>query len=294
MIFLRGARFASRLGFDIDSKTIEAMKKHAPEIAKVSQERIYKELKKMASQEGAKFAHALEILDEVGLLEYILPEVADMANYEHSPEHHPEGHVLQHTLAALRTNTLKDPLINLSILLHDVGKVKTHSISDKGLHQYIGHAKEAIDIIDTISKRLKIDNETKDAMQFAAANHMKFHEILKMKKSTIAKLMNSSHFDLLKSVALADAKARGKLFDQEEWNQIENKLLALKDKYKNKDAIDTLRKVINGKLVMQLRPDIKPGPKMGDIIKATLDYVLDNEIDVDNDIDKIHKYIKNY
>lgn len=88
---LRGIRFASRLGFEISPETIEAMKKHAPEIKKIASERITKELKKMASQEGSKFADAILMMDKVGLLQYILPEVFEMKSFEHSKDFHPEG-----------------------------------------------------------------------------------------------------------------------------------------------------------------------------------------------------------
>jgi tRNA nucleotidyltransferase (CCA-adding enzyme) len=84
-------RFASRFGFDISPETIEAMKKNAPEIAKVSPERITKELRSMAKSGGKQFARAIEIMDKVGLLKYILPEIAKMKELPHSPEHHPEG-----------------------------------------------------------------------------------------------------------------------------------------------------------------------------------------------------------
>ena len=120
---LRGARFASRLGYSIDDATMEAIKKGAPEIKKVAFERITKELTKMAEQNGGKFADAILMLNDMGMLEHILPEVFAMNSFEHSPHHHPEGNVFQHTIAALRSSNVADPILNLSILLHDVGKI---------------------------------------------------------------------------------------------------------------------------------------------------------------------------
>lgn len=88
---LRAVRFASRLGFKIDPATSKAMKKLSPKIKKVSWERISKELMKMAAQSGDKFANALIILEQVGLLEHILPEITKMHGFKHTPETHPEG-----------------------------------------------------------------------------------------------------------------------------------------------------------------------------------------------------------
>jgi tRNA nucleotidyltransferase (CCA-adding enzyme) len=88
---LRAIRFASRLGFDIDEKTMNSIKSNAPEIQKVAAERISKELLKMAEQTGEKFAAAIQLLDQAGLLEYILPEIYGLKEMPHNPIHHPEG-----------------------------------------------------------------------------------------------------------------------------------------------------------------------------------------------------------
>ena len=52
-----------------------------------------------------------------------LPDIYAMKSYGHNVEHHPEGGVYDHTLEALRANNAEDPVINLSILFHDVGKI---------------------------------------------------------------------------------------------------------------------------------------------------------------------------
>ena len=65
---MRGVRTASKLGFDIEGETKETMKGMARDLSKVAPERIHSELVKMASQSGSKFADAIEILDEVGIL----------------------------------------------------------------------------------------------------------------------------------------------------------------------------------------------------------------------------------
>lgn len=297
---LRGIRFASRMDFDISPETIEAMKKHAPEIAKVSPERITKELRKMAKSGGKQFARAIEIMDDVGILQYILPEIVELKSYEHSPVHHPEKDkegkhtILAHTLEALKSSDVKDDIVNMSILFHDIGKdQKTFFKDEKGIIHYFDHAKEGFNKIDDISIRLKFDNRTRNAIKFSVLNHMKFHDILNMKNTNIAKLMDSPYFEVLKSVALADAKSRGQLFNQKEWDEIENKLLKLKERFKDRKVIETIRKIVNGKMVMSLRSDIKPGPKLGDVIQSAMDFVLNNNIDLEKDLNKVKQFIQN-
>jgi tRNA nucleotidyltransferase/poly(A) polymerase len=296
---LRGVRFASRFDFNISPETIEAMKKHAPEIAKVSSERINKELRKMASGTGKQFARAIEIMDEVGLLKYILPEIAKMHDFKHSEIHHPEGKrdkdgdptVFGHTIEALKTQPLKDDIINLSVLFHDLGKIETHSIDDEGFHRYLGHAMEADHIIDDIAKRLKFDNDTKKKIQFAAINHMKMHDLLKMSNNKIAQLMDNDAFDILVKVAEADAKARGKLFDKQGWQKIIDKIDEIAERFQDHKAIESIKKIVNGNLVMQLR-NLKGGPEVGRIINKTVEWILDNGIDL-NDTKEIENFIMN-
>lgn len=288
----RAVRFASRMGFQIDKATMDAIKSNSEKTRGLAVERIYKEIKKMAGQSGSKFADAIETLIDTGLLQYILPEIIQMDDFEHSVEHHPEGNVLQHTLAALRSNDSADAIVNLATLLHDIGKIKSHTISDKGTHQYLDHAKKADGLIDDIASRLKIDNKTKEALLYAAMNHMKMHDFLKLKPKTAMDLLNSPHWDVLFSVAKADVMARGELFDADEWAKIEDRVEKLKERFKGKQAIDNIRKVVNGNLVMKVRPEIKPSREMGEIIKKTVEWIINDGINID-DMDKIVDFIKN-
>jgi len=296
---LRAVRFGSRLGFDISDETMATIQKMADKIKPkeagqekgIAGERIFKELKKMADQEGPKFADAIVTLDKAGLLQHIMPEVAKMKEFEHSPEHHPEGNVWAHTLAALKSNKTADPVINLGILLHDVGKIKTHTVTPEGKHQYLQHAKKADRLIDAIAERFHLPNEVTKKIQFAAANHMKIHDLLKMSPSKIAQLMDDDAFDVLVAVSEADAKARGKLFDKAQWQKVLDRIDDIAQRFEGKKARDAIKKVVNGKWVMELK-GIKGGPEVGRIINTTVDWILDNNIDI-NDLKKIEDFIKN-
>jgi len=291
---LRAVRFKSKLDFDIEPATADAIKQQASNITKVAPERITKEFMKMAANSGNKFAGAIKTLKELDLLKYIIPEIAELVDKPHSPEHHPEApDVLGHILAALDSNDIDDPIINLAILFHDVGKLETHSVGDDGMHRYLGHASKAEDLIKKIASRLKIDNKTRDAMLFAAINHMKFHNILDMKPQKVLKLMDSPYWDVLVQTAKADAKARGKLFDKDDWNKITKYLDELKQKYSDEQnsPIKNLKKIVNGNLVMKVRGITKPSKEVGDIITRAIDYILNNNIDF-NDEAKVIDVIK--
>ena len=73
-----------------------AIKRHASEISVVSAERLRDELTKILTEGAAR--RGFELLDETGLLPFVLPEIAAMKGVEQPPQYHPEGDVWTHTL----------------------------------------------------------------------------------------------------------------------------------------------------------------------------------------------------
>ena len=126
---LRAIRFAARLNFTIEERTFAAIRSMAPEISRISAERIRDELTRILTEGGAR--RGFELLDDSGLLEVILPEIAQMKGVAQPPEFHPEGDVWTHTLMIL--SALRDPATTLAwaALLHDVGKPPTFRVADR-------------------------------------------------------------------------------------------------------------------------------------------------------------------
>ena len=170
---IRAVRFAAKFGFDIEPNTKRAVQElghmlfrdeEDPGKTGVSAERLHDELFKMAEAGGPALADFLEKLDEVGLLQKFLPEAKAMQGVEQQPEHHPEGDVWQHVLAALRASTVKGmPVTTLAILFHDIGKPGTYALTptDKypdGKHTFYGHDKYGVDVFRAIANRLKFSH----------------------------------------------------------------------------------------------------------------------------------------
>ncbi len=282
---LRAVRFATRLGFKLDPETKDAIKKGSANINNIAAERIQKEFVKMAEQQGTKFADAIVELDDTGLLDKILPEIVKLKEFKHDVKYHPEGGVWEHTLAALRANDVKDPIINLSVLLHDIGKQKTHSEGD----HYFGHAEEGKQFVEEIAERLKLDTKTKEAILYAVLNHMKIHDFLELSNSTVIQLMDSPYWEVLKATAEADSRARGEIFDDKEWAKIIERIAKMAEGAANRKQIEAIKKVVNGRWIMELKK-IKPGPEIGRIINKTVEWIQNNDIDITN-TDKIKEYI---
>lgn len=293
---MRGVRLASKLGFSIDKQTLDAIRSNAPEIKKVAAERITNEILKAAKGTGKQFAHFIELLDEANLLQYVLPEIYGLKDLKHNPIHHSEGNstVLGHVIETIRANPIADETLNMCSLFHDIGKGTSYQdIDGQEYKNFHGHAGESKPIIEKIAERMKLDNKLKDAVIFCAENHMHFSEIAKgeLSNNKLANLMSNPNWNVLYATAKADWMARGDKFRKDDWNKVDKRINDLKIKFKDRDAITTIKKAYDGNLIMKLRNIDKPSAEVGKIQKAVVDYVLNNNLDINNDKQKILDYI---
>jgi poly(A) polymerase len=195
---LRGVRFAARLGFAIEAETMRAMLRHASAIGQVSNERVREELTRMLTEGGAR--RAFELLDESGLLQRVLPEIARMKGVAQPPEFHPEGDVWVHTLLLLE----KLPAgcsceLAWGFLLHDVGKPATFQPADPAKPgdriRFNGHAEVGARMAEAILARLRFSNEATERIVALVKHHMQFGDVMAMKPATLKRFVRMPHFD---------------------------------------------------------------------------------------------------
>ena len=116
---------------------------------------------------------------------------------------------------------------------------------------------------------------------------MKIIKIKEMKPSKIASLVNHEDWEILLATAQADEFSRlHKAIPQKEYDEIIQKAIDIKNKWGIKAGEKAL-KLVDGNHVMELT-GLKAGPKVGKIIKTVSDWILDNNI---KDQDEIDKYI---
>lgn len=195
---LRAIRFACAFGYEIDSATFAAMRRFAPRIIEVSAERIREEVLKILT--GSDPARGLRLLDETGLLERILPEVAALQGVPQPAEFHPEGDVWRHTLLMLQAMATSSPNISpelaMAVLLHDIGKPATFSATNR-IHFY-KHACVGGKIAEQICGRLKFSTNATEKIITLVQEHMQFFDVAQMKKSTLKRFLRQEHIvDLL-------------------------------------------------------------------------------------------------
>jgi poly(A) polymerase len=188
---LRAVRFAARFDFSIEPRTLAAIQEHASSITKISAERIREELARMLTEAHPR--RALELLDECRLLEQILPEVKAFQGVAQPPEFHPEGDVWTHVLIMLGELRSASLTLALGVLLHDVGKPLTFSVSDR--IRFNGHAEVGAEMCRKILERFKFGNEESERVTELVANHMRFKDVQQMRLSTLKRFLCLPHFN---------------------------------------------------------------------------------------------------
>ena len=189
---LRAVRFASVLSFTLEKETADAIRATAASIIKISPERIRDELIRILV-ESPKSGDAIMLLDEVGLLEHILPEIKAMQGQEQPPQFHPEGDVFVHTMIMMNLMEKKDKLLALSVLLHDVGKPGTAVVAPDRI-RFNGHASFGAKLSKKILKRLRFSNQDQDDISTCVGGHMRYMEVKNMKQSTLRRLVGASTY----------------------------------------------------------------------------------------------------
>lgn len=260
---LRAARFSGTFGFVIEPGTANAIRANAARITSISPERVRDEFVRLLL-ESRQPGQALRTLDELGLLEPVLPEIAALKTQEQPPEFHPEGTVWEHTLIMLDAMSLRTPELGMAVLLHDIGKPPTATFDGKRL-RFNRHAEIGAAMAETILRRLRFSNDATAAVVTAVRNHMKPIDAERMRKATLRQWVASPTFATeLELHRLDCASSHGKL------NNYEFLL-----NFRNEQAADAQLPApwIRGEDV--LAKGIPPGPRVGELLRQAFEAQLD-------------------
>jgi poly(A) polymerase len=115
----------------------------------------------------------LDALLEAGALSAILPEVEAMVGFGDGEWRHKD--VWKHTKQVVRQAVPKLE-VRWAALLHDIGKVKTRSISPSGEVHFFGHAEVGARMFDKIDRRVPLftrDEALRTAVRFLILHHLR-------------------------------------------------------------------------------------------------------------------------
>ena len=267
---LRAVRFSANLGYVIEPDTLLAIKRHAFEIKRISAERIHEELTKLLTGGGAR--RGMEMMEETGLLAEILPEVDCLRGIEQPPAFHPEGDVWEHTLRMLDLlpaggGVEIDARLSWGILLHDVGKTRTGSIDDSGIHFY-GHVREGEIIAEALMRRLRFSRADMETILALIHYHMFFMNVADMRPNRLKRFLRMPDFRLHLELHRLDCLASHGFLDNHEF--CKSKLMEVGD-----DELHPPRLLTGDDLVAM---GFSPSPLFGEILDVVEDAQLDGKI----------------
>jgi tRNA nucleotidyltransferase/poly(A) polymerase len=264
---LRAVRFAHTLGFDIEPETRSAIQKHAPDLAKISVERIENEFSRTLT-ESLRPGDALRELVELGLMQIIMPEILPMIGQEQPPEFHPEGDVFTHTCLMLNLMEKPNRPLAYTVLLHDIGKPATAFMGEDRL-RFHGHEHKSAEMAEDILRRLKLPTKEIKQIVIAIAGHMRFKDVQKMNKSTLRKLMGAETFELELELHRLDCAGSHRLLDNHQF------LLKRAEEMKNEPILP--ERWVTGGDLREL--GVPSGPRMGELIQLAYDTQLEGRFE---------------
>lgn len=264
---LRAIRFAVQLNLQIAEPTFDSIQKNAQLITNISWERIRDELLKMLASPFP--AEAIELLDEAGLLEYILPELLAAKGVEQGGHHTTD--VWTHSLDALRTTPATDPVVRLATLLHDVAKPRTQAFTANTITFY-NHEIIGARMVKKIGERLRLSKQQIERMFILVRYHM-FHYQPHDTDAAIRRFMRKVGLENIDDILdLREGDRLGSGAKQTSWRLEEMKQRMTQQLHQPLEVTDL---AINGNDLMS-EFGLKPGPEIGRTLQALFEQVLEN------------------
>ena len=199
---LRAFRFISKLGFNLDKKTAEAIYKKRKFLTKISKERIFDELSKILMGKFVK--KAFIEMKKLRVLEMIIPEFYYTYNFDQNNPNHPDD-LFNHIIKVIHLCDY-DLVTRFAALFHDLGKINVKIIDAKGIFYFYGHEKESALIAEEELKQLKASNDFINSVKKIVKNHMLIYQdvsdktlkklIIEMEEKNLKRLFNLFSADL--------------------------------------------------------------------------------------------------
>ena len=268
---MRAIRFSAQLGYTIEENTRKAITLLAPTLDRISAERIQVELTKLLCSPHPDY---LRNAYEMGVTKVFLPEFdACMETPQNHPHHmYSVGEHILHCLMFVEA----DKILRLSMLFHDIGKPRTFTEDEKGIHHFHGHPEVGEQMTREILRRLRYDNDTIHKV----CTLVRYHDYgtgvtpnIRIVRRAVNKI-GEDVFPMLFPISYADImsqslyKREEKLASYEQWKVLYREIC------EGRQCVSLKGLAITGKDLID--QGMKPGKELGEILNALLEQVLDD------------------
>jgi tRNA nucleotidyltransferase (CCA-adding enzyme) len=280
---LRAVQFAARFSLAIEPATRDLCRTIA--LDDLPAERIWGEVEKLllsARRPSIGLALALDLR----VIEQLFPELLALVGCEQEPEWHPEGDVWVHTLqvvdqARTRVDDLPRPqaiTVMLGALAHDLGKPATTAFID-GRIRSIDHEEQGVPPATRFLDRLHIHTidgyDVRHQVLGMTAQHLKPGMWFKVRDEVgdgaFRRLAQKVDLELLARLAKSDCLGRSPgTFNCEAMDWFLERARTLGVEHRPPGPI------LLGRHLLEL--GMRPGPAMGEILKAVYEQQLDGKV----------------
>jgi tRNA nucleotidyltransferase (CCA-adding enzyme) len=271
---MRAVRVATELNFQIEAKTLAAIKKNRKLINKISKERIKDELFKILASDHP--FEGMTLLRETQIIQEILPELEETFGVgQKSPGRHHIHDVGTHGMLSLKNCPSTDPVVRFATLIHDIGKPQTRKVLENGTVTFYNHELVSARIAKKISHRLRFSK--KEAEKFWRL--VRYHQFTVDEKQTDSAIRRFIRKVGMEFVAdMLDLRTGDRLGGgarETSW-RLEEFKKRLVEVQKQPFSIRDLK--ISGSDVMK-KLNLKPGPKVGVILQKLFDDVVEKKLE---------------
>ncbi|MFN3589452.1 MAG: CCA tRNA nucleotidyltransferase [Spirosomataceae bacterium] len=283
---LRAIRFASQLGFDMETSAFEAIKKMKTRVSILAQERITDELNKIILSPTPSYG--FKLLFQTGLLSIIFPDLVKLHGVETMDG---KGHKdnFYHTLQVLDNTAAKssDLWLRWAAILHDIAKPATKKFHPKVGWSFHGHEELGARWVKGIFRRFKLPLDHKMRMvENLVRLHLRPIAVAKegVTDAALRRLLVDAGEDIDYLMILCRADITSKDPNRvrkylKNFDKVEELLIELEQK----DKLRNFQPVVTGEMIMEvfgLRPSREVGQIKLSIREAMLDGIIPNEFDL--------------
>ena len=281
---LRAVRFATKLStpdrpFSIVPESMASMRRMADRLKILSCERVAEELNKMMVT--AQPAMAFRLMDEAGLLRYVLPELLALKGVETVDG---RGHKdnFEHSLAVLTNVAEKSDNLWLrwAALLHDIGKPASKRYDPAQGWTFHGHEVVGARMVPKIFDRLRLPLDEMKYVQKLVRLHLRPIALVDdgVTDSAVRRLLFDAGDDIDDLMVLCNADITSKneakvARIRANFELVKRKLVEVEEK----DAIRNFKNPIDGEYVMQVY-GIPPCREIGVLKEMVKEAILDGVI----------------
>lgn len=262
---LRALRFASKLGFTIETATKEAMEVCRENLSYVSPERIFAEMTKLLCGPHVRPV----LMEHIKTLGAVLPELLPMEGFDQRNYHHIYD-VWEHT-ARVVEKVPPEVRLRLAALFHDAGKPHCFTMDDAGVGHFYGHAEISREIAGKVLARLRCDNATRNAVDQLIRYHDTPIECTERSVRRALRRFAPEGFRDLIALKRADNLAQSPAYQerQRECDRLE----AMAEEILLQAQCFSLRDLaVKGNDLLSL--GLRPGPQIGTILEGLLEEVM--------------------